>query len=744
MKELEAGEVIDGLVVKQRIGSGGMGEVYLVHDPALAVDRALKLISLTGPGFAGSKTEGDEYRARFEREARTLARLRHENIIPVHAVGEHEGAPYLVMSYFPSKDARCWLRDEAPTLERIKRVGLQVARAVAHAHEAGALHRDIKLANILVGKGDEVMLIDFGLAKSIGDDDLTRTGRSMGTFSYLAPEYVRASTVGKAVHTQATDLWAIGCVLYALTCRTPVFKEKNEVRLLQLVARGRYVPVNVRSPDVPDEWASLIHALLEPDPAQRMPSAAELARRIERSLCAGAAPTAQFGPAPVPEFLADPAQQPAAHRSLPVARGTLAEGEAPGADATPPMAEERFVDPNAARPPTADLEQYAEPIVAASGDLDSATTEALDADADSSIMAHDDTSPTALRRQATFLPQPSFQLPPERDASQRVSARRRLILPLAAALAVMAIGGALILWTTHAAAKPGNRVASIDDHEAERQRRATVEIEELERERDARRLERDTARAATPAAPVPLFAAAIEEAQPASAGLVSDGNSQRSPERVAAQSGHGAHPAPPDPWAARYGSRTSYNTSTAAAQPDASTASARPAAAPIAGVRVPVRVTDAIASAPAGPVIAVVQAPTRVGAIELPRGAELHGRTAGVEGARILLQFSFAIVNGRNVALKGIALGHDGRPGIAGEKSLGGLSDIAADAAGGAAQALLGGAAAVVPNDVARRAIQGATASTVAKTERLDNEEQLVVAQRSARFFVYIEEVPGA
>ncbi|MBI1944651.1 MAG: protein kinase [Deltaproteobacteria bacterium] len=692
--------------MKQRIGSGGMGEVYLVHDPALAVDRALKLISLTGPGFGGSKAEGDEYRARFEREARTLARLRHENIIPVHAVGEHEGAPYLVMSYFPSKDARCWLRDEAPTLDRIKRVALKVARAVAHAHEAGALHRDIKLANILVGEGDEVMLIDFGLAKSVGDDDLTRTGRSMGTFSYLAPEYVRASTVGKAVHTPATDLWAIGCVLYALTCRTPVFKERNEVRLLQLVARGRYVPVNVRAPDVPDEWAALIHALLEPDPARRTPSAAELAGRIERSLAPVVNATAEVAP--------------------------------------PPMVDERFVDPNADHPPSSERDQYAEPIAAASSDQDADSATTFEPDADSSIMAHDDTSPTAPRRAATILPQPSFQLPPERDASERVSARRRLIFPLAAALAVFAIGGALILLTTRATANPSERAGVVDHHEAERERRAAAELADLERERDARRRERDAAQATTPVAPVPLFAPTAGEAQPGSPTPVPDAVPRRLPERAPAQSARGTHAAPADPYAARYGARASYNTSAAAALPHASAASAAPPAAPIEGVRVPVRVTDAVASAPAGPVIAVVQAPIRVGALELPRGAELHGRTAGVEGARILIQFSFAIVNGRNVALKGSALGPDGRPGIGGEKSLGGLSGIAAGAAGGAAQALLGSAAALAPNDVARRAIQGATASTAAKAERLDNEEELMVAPRGARFFVYVEDVPGA
>jgi hypothetical protein len=197
-------------------------------------------------------------------------------------------------------------------------------------------------------------------------------------------------------------------------------------------------------------------------------------------------------------------------------------------------------------------------------------------------------------------------------------------------------------------------------------------------------------------------------------------------------------PAPHDPWRQRYGTRASFNVSAGPA-PTTVDASKEAAAEAVAGIRVPVRVNDAIASAPTGPIIAVVQTTTKFGGIELPRGAEIHGRITGAQGPRILVDFTFAIVGGKNVPLKGIALGSDGRAGVPGEKNFGGVSDVAAGAASGAVGAALTAAGGLVPNDIARGAIQGGTGAAVNKVSRIDNEEELVVADRGARFFVYIE-----
>ena len=700
MRELQKGEVIGGFVVKERIGQGGMGDVYLVRDDPLAVDRALKIISLSGPGFTGSKSEALEYRERFQREARTLARLRHPNIIAVHATGEVDGNPFLVMSHFPSVDGRLWLNEQRPSLERVRHVALQIARALAHAHENGVLHRDIKLANMLIGKDDEAMLIDFGLAKSAVDGELTRVGRTMGTFSYLAPEYVRASTVGKQKHTVATDLWAMGCLLYAMTCREAAFHDKDENQLLRAIARAQFAPVRQRAPGAPDTWSTLIHQLMEPDPGRRLPSASELVARIESI---DLRPPSEALKPPPPqdvheEFVVPPAVPEAAGAPLPAEAAPLA-----GA------------------PVEAAVEGGAPLATKGTG---------------GSIFDHDDDATGATGEASGILAQPSFQLPPERATSGRMSARKKLVLPIAAALVVLAAGVGLIVAIGHLGGRT-RTTAYIDPEELQRRQRASTELEELSAEKTRRAASMTYLEVGPLPATLTPIAPQTPEAMNATRG---DGSAPHAHAR------HGSSPAQPsappretNPWIERYGTRASYNTSSGAtvAAVAAATTSDRAAV----GTRIPVRVTNALASAPLGPVIAVVQATTKLGAVELPRGAELHGRVTGAEGPRILLEFTFALVNGKSVALKGIALGEDGRAGVPGAKNIGGVSDVGSGAAAGGAQVLLDGAAALVGNDVAAGALRGATAPIVNKAGRLNNEEDMVVANRGSRFFVYVESV---
>lgn len=151
------------------------------------------------------------------------------------------------------------------------------------------------------------------------------------------------------------------------------------------------------------------------------------------------------------------------------------------------------------------------------------------------------------------------------------------------------------------------------------------------------------------------------------------------------------------------------------------------------------RVVDAIASAPTSPVIAVVSQPTKIGDIALPAGAELHGQTSGTSGSRVLVSFSFAVVDGRNVQLRGSALGLDGRAGVPGMKSLGGASDLAAGGAAGGASGAVDALASAVDNSIVGSALRGAGSPASSKLSRLNNEEELVTTGRGARFYVYIE-----
>lgn len=722
MRALIQGETVGDFIVRGRIGNGGMGEVYLVEDPRLAVQRALKLIALSGPGFNGGPGEAEEYRKRFEREARTLASLRHPHIIGVHAFGELEGNPYLVMTHFPSKDARHWRNEEHPSLLRVVDVGVQLASALEYAHGQQVLHRDIKLSNLLVGADDEAMLIDFGLAKRQLDPELTRAGKTMGTYPYLAPEYMRASDDGTAVHTVLTDLWAVGCVLYALTCGKAAFDQKDELKLINLIKEGRFEPVKRARPDVPDRWARVIHRLMEPDPAQRLQSAAELVEALKDD------PLGQVAPAPRPPPL--PAERDTEPNHLP--RPVRAVGTSIAAAAIPATA---GAAPANSGKSGGNPRAEGVPPPRGTGTRSGSASE-------SSRFSHESApSSQSQPRTRTALPQPSFQIPAEPATAARSAARRKLVFPIAAAALVLLLGSALIVVTERMGGDRRSRsTAYVDPAQVERNARAEREVADIQRERDARTLVTSSTDAHR-GPPVPMF--------PEQGVVEPTGEETAHAKPAPRPPRHGvSEPSPTanadsDPWRRRYGTRTSFNSATAAQDPTPSaapTAATTPAAA---GVKIAVRVKDAIGSTPPGPVIAVVAAPVRVGAIDLPRGAELHGRVTGASGPRVLVDFTFAIVNGRNIQLNGTALGADGRAGVPGRRGFGGVSGLAAGASGAAAQALIEAAAGATGNPVAAAAIRGAAPGALDKATRIDNEEDLVLTDAGARFFVYVEALPG-
>ena len=215
---LSAGDRLGRYEILGALGAGGMGEVYRAKDTELEREVALKVLL---EAVAGNP----ERIARFEREARLLASLSHQNIATLHGIEEHEGQRYLVMELAEGETlAERVKKGPLPSDEALE-IALQIAKGLHAAHEAGIVHRDLKPANVMLSSGGKVKVLDFGLGKAWqteeGDSDLTHSptltgqmtagGVLLGTVAYMSPEQAR----GKKVDNR-TDNWAFGCVLYEM------------------------------------------------------------------------------------------------------------------------------------------------------------------------------------------------------------------------------------------------------------------------------------------------------------------------------------------------------------------------------------------------------------------------------------------------------------------------------------------------------------------------------------------------
>ncbi len=272
--------------VIERVGRGGMGEVFRAVDPALERVVAVKILA---PALAGNP----EARRRFLREARAAAAVCHEHVVTIHAVGESGDVPYLVMQFIAGRSLQEKIDREAPlSLKEILRIGMQVASGLAAAHAQGLIHRDIKPANILLENGVErVKITDFGLARAASDPGLTRSGTIAGTPSYMSPEQARGEAVGPS-----SDLFSLGGVLYAMATGEPPFTADSAVAVLRRVCDDALRPIRELSPESPDWLAATIGCLMAKRPDARFATAEEVAELLRGRLAElqGATPS---GPA---------------------------------------------------------------------------------------------------------------------------------------------------------------------------------------------------------------------------------------------------------------------------------------------------------------------------------------------------------------------------------------------------------------------------------------------------------------
>ncbi|MBI4575358.1 MAG: protein kinase [Planctomycetes bacterium] len=260
--------------VQGELGRGGMGVVYRALDPELGRAVALKVL-------VGGALASPQHVERFRREARMAARLSHPHVVTVHDVGTHQGAPWFAMDLVEGEGLGGRIppggvADPRPEFALLAKV----ARGVHYLHTQGIVHRDLKPSNILVDRHGEPHVTDFGLASDAsGGDPLTRTGASLGTPSYMAPEQCRSS---RDVDARA-DVWSLGAIACALLTGEPPYSGDSAVDVIRSVLRDEPVPSPRRlRPDAPTGAVAVTLKALEKDRDRRYPSAEALAEDLER------------------------------------------------------------------------------------------------------------------------------------------------------------------------------------------------------------------------------------------------------------------------------------------------------------------------------------------------------------------------------------------------------------------------------------------------------------------------------
>jgi serine/threonine protein kinase/Tfp pilus assembly protein PilF len=263
--------------ITEKLGSGGMGEVYRAHDEQLDRDVALKVLP---PSNFSDPTA----RARLLREARTASKLNHPYICTIHEVGEADGQTYIAMELVEGQPLSALLTDGALAGEQVLRYGLQLAEALEHAHERGIVHRDLKSANVVITTEGRAKVLDFGLAKRLSGEplaeaatqsqaSLTQAGAMAGTLSYMAPEVLQGQPADAR-----SDLWALGVMLYEMTAGARPFQGQTSYELSAEILRE---PPPSLPPQVPLTLRVVIERCLEKEPGERYQRASEVRAALE-------------------------------------------------------------------------------------------------------------------------------------------------------------------------------------------------------------------------------------------------------------------------------------------------------------------------------------------------------------------------------------------------------------------------------------------------------------------------------
>ena len=255
------------------VGGGGMGAVFRALDTTLDRIVAVKVL-------AGRQADDEEMLRRFRVEAQSAARLDHENIGRVHAVGSEGGWHYIVFEFIEGRNVRDVVRADGPfDLARTVDVAIQVADALEHAAEREVVHRDIKPSNIVITPAGRARIVDMGLARVAqvaGEGDLTVSGMTLGTFDYISPEQARDPRAADV----RSDLYSLGCTMFFMLAGRPPFAEGTMVQKLLQHQQEPPPDIALLRPDVPARFAAIVARLMEKEPAARYQRPADLVAEL--------------------------------------------------------------------------------------------------------------------------------------------------------------------------------------------------------------------------------------------------------------------------------------------------------------------------------------------------------------------------------------------------------------------------------------------------------------------------------
>jgi TolB-like protein/predicted Ser/Thr protein kinase len=316
---LEPGTRLGPYEIVELRGKGGMGEVYRARDTRLHRDVAVKVLP-------ADVSQDAEFKRRFEREARTISQLQHQNVCTLYDIGSDGGTDYLVMEYLEGETLEDRLRKGPLPVDEMLRIAGEIAEAIDAAHQQDVVHRDLKPGNVMLSKTGTKVL-DFGLAKGTDVQEIdaeastllatiTEEGRIVGTMPYMAPEQLEGLPADPR-----SDVWALGCLIYEMVVGDRPFGGVSQASLITAIMSAGPEPVSARQPIAPAELDRVVARCLEKHPERRWQSARDVALELE-------AVAALSGQSP------SRGSKDLALETGPNRRGPIATGSGPGEGAT--------------------------------------------------------------------------------------------------------------------------------------------------------------------------------------------------------------------------------------------------------------------------------------------------------------------------------------------------------------------------------------------------------------------------